>query len=275
MKTSHSSKALLAATDEFVDDYFKTTTRALNALYKSWAGNPAMQKAVRSVVAKDVASGELGKTLVDAFSAVSPEARAAFARVPANAAEMFARMYGMDMELNARLWSSQYAGSRITAIQQTSIQSVQQYLTAAFTDRVPIESLTRDIFNVVRLDPRWVRATISHWEGLQQRGVTTRQAKMSQTRYLDRAATIKSRMIARTETQTAANVGHYQSLRAAQQMGLLEVTDKLQWIAAPGCCPQCVTYNGVTAPLSVGFATLGVSLPPLHPNCRCTIGLSA
>jgi len=66
-----------------------------------------------------------------------------------------------------------------------------------------------------------------------------------------------------------------------------EITDKhvfewssassqMVWIAAPGCCSKCTSINGKTA--DVGFAWMidGVAVlnPPLHPNCRCTIGVS-
>lgn len=83
----------------------------------------------------------------------------------------------------------------------------------------------------------------------------------------------RAEMIARTETMDAANEGLAQSWDQAREAGLLSADTKKQWIAtASGACPECEEVDGEEVLLDEDFS-VGDD-PPLHPNCRCTMGLS-
>lgn len=83
----------------------------------------------------------------------------------------------------------------------------------------------------------------------------------------------RAEMIARTETMDAANEGLAQSWDQAREAGLLSADAKKQWIAtASGACPECEEVDGEEVLLDEDFS-VGDD-PPLHPNCRCTMGLS-
>lgn len=82
----------------------------------------------------------------------------------------------------------------------------------------------------------------------------------------------RAEMIARTETMDAANEGLAEGWDAAQEAGLLGEDAKKVWIATSGACDDCDDVDGEEVPLDEDFS-VGDD-PPLHPNCRCTMGIA-
>ncbi len=85
-------------------------------------------------------------------------------------------------------------------------------------------------------------------------------------------------LIARTETMRASNEGQKEAWDQAVEDGLLTGTEEQEWIITPDdrLCPQCEPFEDTTAELGGTFeATDGNTSdgPPLHPRCRCTLGL--
>jgi SPP1 gp7 family putative phage head morphogenesis protein len=81
----------------------------------------------------------------------------------------------------------------------------------------------------------------------------------------------RAEMIARTESMDAANEGLTQGWDQAVEEGLLTGDEQKTWIAAEDPCPECEEVDGETVPMDEDFS-VGDD-PPLHPNCRCTMGL--
>lgn len=82
----------------------------------------------------------------------------------------------------------------------------------------------------------------------------------------------RAEMIARTETMNAANEGLAQSWDQAIEKGLLTGDEKKVWIATSDCCDECDELDGEEVGLNEDFSA--GDDPPLHPNCRCTMGLA-
>lgn len=82
----------------------------------------------------------------------------------------------------------------------------------------------------------------------------------------------RAEMIARTEVMDAANEGLAQSWDQAQEEGLLPDNTMKEWIATSEACPECDDVDGEQVALDDDFS-VGDD-PPLHPNCRCTMGLA-
>lgn len=85
----------------------------------------------------------------------------------------------------------------------------------------------------------------------------------------------RAELIARTETMRAANEGQRQSWDQAVDKGLLEGDEKREWIVAEDACPECDVLDGQLADLDGQYPDDGGDGPPLHPNCRCTEGISS
>lgn len=89
--------------------------------------------------------------------------------------------------------------------------------------------------------------------------------------YSNRLLNSRADSIARTETMRAANEGTIQMWGQAQDAGLLARDAQKVWIATEDACPECDEVDGETVGLNDDFS-VGED-PPLHPNCRCTVGL--
>lgn len=86
----------------------------------------------------------------------------------------------------------------------------------------------------------------------------------------------RAERIARTETMRASNEGLLESWRQALDEELIEGDLKKEWITTPDdrLCPVCEPLDGEQVGVDETFS-VGVVTPPAHPNCRCTMGLSA
>lgn len=97
-------------------------------------------------------------------------------------------------------------------------------------------------------------------------------------KYSTRSLNYRALMIARTETIAAANEGQRQLWLQAVEDGLLESSAKREWIVTPDdrLCESCEPLEGQIRGLTEFFESdLGnVIGPPLHPQCRCAVGLT-
>ena len=88
----------------------------------------------------------------------------------------------------------------------------------------------------------------------------------------------RAEMITRTETMFAANEGQRASWEQAVDAGLLPPNAKREWIATndsmPPLCEDCAELDGQVAELGEQYPDPGADGPPLHPNCRCTEGIT-
>ncbi len=98
-------------------------------------------------------------------------------------------------------------------------------------------------------------------------------------RYAQRLHRARTLLIARTETIAASNQGQIMLWSQAVQRGELKSDTTREWITTPDdrLCPYCMAMDGQTRGLEEQFnSDLGsVDAPPLHPACRCAIGVSA
>jgi|GEM_PF-7020231 len=79
------------------------------------------------------------------------------------------------------------------------------------------------------------------------------------TERVDKIGITRAKMMARTETIHAFN-------QAAEIRYSQYGYDKLEWLAAAGCCDVCASLNGKV------FSTSSYhERPPQHPNCRCAL----
>lgn len=138
-------------------------------------------------------------------------------------------------------WISNHAAETITGISEKTRTEIRDLVEEAFVEQFDVDELADKIAEVID-DP-------------------------------DRADTI-----ARTESMRASNQGQIESWKQATDEGLLTGEEQKEWITTPDdrLCPICEPLDGETTPMDKPFSTeLGrVDGPPVHPNCRCTIGLS-
>lgn len=93
--------------------------------------------------------------------------------------------------------------------------------------------------------------------------------------YLDRQLEQRLNAFAETESMTAINFGQQIAFEEAVKRGDIPETSLKVWVTATDerVCPICKPMDGQKVPLLGKFTTkVGeVVVPPVHPNCRCTI----
>ena len=110
--------------------------------------------------------------------------------------------------------------------------------------------------------------------------LTPAQIDKMVARYQERYIQYRARTIARTEAIRCCNVGQQDAWRQAINDGTVPASNvRKQWVVAKDerLCPVCApipTLNlkeGVALEASFRTGKGLTSLPPVHPNCRCTI----
>lgn len=174
---------------------------------------------------------------------------------------------------HARQWAETRAGDLVDAP-----ADVQRRIREIVTQAVDDDGLTVDeaadlIYESIGLDDRRALALANYAGQLgDDADVVARVAE-----YSGQLLVARAEMIARTEIMMATNAGQQALWQTAREDGLL--TDRMQrmWIVTddPLCCEEC---QAIADAGPVGFDELfdgEVEFPPLHPNCRCTVGLVA
>lgn len=139
-------------------------------------------------------------------------------------------------------WIKDHAGDLIKNVSKTTREEIKDLVERAFTEQFDVDDLAEQISEIIGDDTR-------------------------------------AEVIARTETMNASNEGQQQLWEQAQEAGFLTGEEKKEWITTPDdrLCPICEPMDGVTVAMSEDFNVDGdqVDNPPAHPNCRCTIALTA
>lgn len=105
-------------------------------------------------------------------------------------------------------------------------------------------------------------------------GLVESRVQSAVQQYEARLIRMRAETIARTETLRAANVGQREMWRQLQDAGALAQDQQQEWIVTEDerLCPICEPLDGERAFLDQPFSA-GVTEPPIHPQCRCTLAL--
>lgn len=169
----------------------------------------------------------------------------------------------------------------VTAVTAETRSAIRAVVARAFTEGIPPRDAARLIRPLIGLTERQAEAVASRTMDLIAAGMSRRGAIARGRAYAEQLRGKRALMIARTETIAASTQGQLASWDAAVKRGLLSARSRKVWITTPDdrLCPRCAAMDGKTAQLGGKFQAsafgAGVDGPPLHPNCRCAIGLQA
>lgn len=146
-----------------------------------------------------------------------------------------------EADAGAVAWIEQHAAETIDGISETTREMLRNLIEQAFIDQFDVDVLANEIAAVIGDD-------------------------------------VRAEEIARTETMMASNVGQQEAWRQAADDDLLTGQEKQEWIVTPDdrLCPDCEDMDGEQAGLDDTFHSQefgDVDGPPLHPRCRCTVGI--
>lgn len=176
-------------------------------------------------------------------------------------------------------WAQQRAGARILGITKETQKAVAETIARSLKTQLKREEVIDRITKIVGLDARQAKALGNFYENnlndLLEQGFGYEEAVRVVTKlskeYRERLLIQRATRIARTETLAAANAGRILSWQEADEQGLLPVGSQKRYKTAQDerTCSICGPLHNLTIPWESAFPT-GDSMPPTHPNCRCT-----
>lgn len=164
----------------------------------------------------------------------------------------------------------------ITAESRMAIRDlVRQSVQGAFD----VRQLARQVKGSIGLTSQYATAVERYRTRLVDQGMAEGRALTRSQSYADRLLRHRATTIARTEVIRATNAGQQAVWNDAQQEGLLSLDAQREWIVTPDdrLCPLCAPMEGQVVGLQEPFQSQegSVDYPPLHPNCRCAIGIAS
>lgn len=167
--------------------------------------------------------------------------------------------------------------TRMADEQTRALQSVISY--GGFYEESAADELSRVIRPLIGLTEPQSRANMNYYEAVKRtltdsgarEKTAAAKARDKAAKYAERQHRYRAMCIARTELAKAYNAGGYGAVKAMQMGGYIGVVDKV-WITAGDerICGICGGIDGDRVPLNKPFS-IGVMLPPAHPNCRCAV----
>lgn len=181
-------------------------------------------------------------------------------------------------------WAGTHAGDLIQGIGDDALAAVRQLVGRAFVDGIPPAEMARFIREIIGLDARRATALYNYRKGLELAGLSPGKIAQLVDKYAAKLLRDRALTIARTETIRAANMGQQLTWVGAAKEGLLDPKRvERVWIVTPDdrLCERCAGMGGKRVGLlddpfvemKGGVVIETVEVPPLHPRCRCAVGL--
>jgi hypothetical protein len=172
------------------------------------------------------------------------------------------------------------AARLVTAVTDETRSAIRAVVARSFEEGIPPRDAARLIRPLIGLTERQATAVASHRRDLIESGSSRRAANASAKAYAEKLRGKRALLIARTETIAASTNGQLAAWDAAVKAGLLSSRSRKVWITADDDrrCRFCAAMDGKTALVGGAFqgGRFGVTQgPPLHPNCRCAVGIES
>jgi Phage Mu protein F like protein. len=163
-------------------------------------------------------------------------------------------------------------------ITEQSRQAIRDLVRQSVQGNFDVRQLAQQVKGSIGLTPQYAVATERYRQSLVDNGLSEGRALTRAQAYADRLLRHRAVTIARTEVIRATNAGQQTVWRDAQQEGLLGFDAQRTWIVTPDdrLCELCAPMDGQTVGLNEPFQSDEgpVDYPPLHPNCRCAVGIA-
>ncbi len=147
---------------------------------------------------------------------------------------------------------------------------IREFVTNAVEDGFSVDETATLIRDVIGLDSRRALAA----ERFAEQAATEQEVE----KYIGEMLDSRAMTIARTEIMMAASAGQHELWKQSVAHGMLDDNLKKVWITTDDekLCDECDALAQETEADPIGMDDDfddGVMFPPLHPNCRCTMGL--
>jgi len=166
------------------------------------------------------------------------------------------------------------AAKMVTEVSKETERAIRNAIATAIRNGTPPLEAAKTIRDLIGLTSAQAQAVLTFREQLKKQGLKPDKIDKAVEKYSDRLLKERAERIARTEIMDALNAGQQAAWEQAQAQGLLSANATKEWIVTPDdlLCPECEAMDGKRVPLDEDFED---GDPPLHPSCRCTMGIGA
>jgi len=173
-----------------------------------------------------------------------------------------------------RAWLKKYGLSRVKDLSSETIEGIKVALDQALERGENPLVAARRIRSMIGPNARQMRAIERYYSKLLDQGVMQKRARELTQRLANRYIQERAETIARTELIAAENHGRLESWNRAVGAKLIGKESEKEWVTAfdERTCIRCSQLDGVRVKLDETFPG-GVTSPPLHPRCRCSMNL--
>lgn len=172
-------------------------------------------------------------------------------------------------------WADKRAAALITHCTAETKKGIQAALKqSVYHNEIGVDGLAKVIRPMIGLTRPQVVANQNYYNTLLDNGIKPNAAAQKAASYAARQHRYRAQTIARTESATAYNQAEYEVVRQARRAGYMGHVIK-QWCTAADerTCYVCRDLDGTEVEMEDGFKSAGVGtiVPPVHPQCRCTL----
>lgn len=181
---------------------------------------------------------------------------------------------------DAIMWARTTSSNLITNISSETRKGVQSVIGSAFDLGIAPKDAARVIRDMVGLTEKQSIAASRYRDKIGNQDRPADQVERMAARYEAKLLRYRGETIARTEIIASAHQGQREAWQQAVDQGLLDPSEtNREWITSDDdrLCDICEPMDGQIVGLDEPFLDgdgEGVEEPPVHPNCRCTVGIS-
>ncbi|MCC6808705.1 MAG: hypothetical protein IT381_14870 [Deltaproteobacteria bacterium] len=164
------------------------------------------------------------------------------------------------------------AASLVVRVSRDQRQAIRESLLARYSKERRPETLVRDLKQTIGLDPRRAKALRNFEDQLRASG--SKNVVTQVERYRKELLQNRAETIARTESAVVEGQAKFEAWNIAVDEGAVPVDAEMEWVSSADACGACAFLDGERVPVGDAFpSSIGPALPPLHPNCGCTLVL--
>lgn len=187
-----------------------------------------------------------------------------------------------------RSWIVDHTGDLITNCCNEQVSAIRYLIAEAESLNMSSAETARYIRPTIGLTERQAAANLRHYNSVKtqlradhprmKEESIERKARTAAAKYAERQQRYRAETIARTEIAQAYNAGADAFIREAMRHDLMPEMEK-EWSTALNgrVCKECQALEGVQIGMDDSFEaqsgrkSVTVSLPPLHPRCKCAV----
>jgi hypothetical protein len=175
----------------------------------------------------------------------------------------------------ADAWATKYADAVAEDFGRQSALAIARSLPEWLNRRLPASALATRAKDIYGLDPRAAVAYENYASG------KTVTRDMSLRSLAEKALERRAQITGQVHSFTALNFGRQMLFAEGVGEGIIPVSARKVWVTAVDerVCPWCRPMDGVAVPvldrfeINVAGKHHKLVVPPVHPNCRCTVVL--